>query len=94
MHPLLAAGSPQKFRLANTYYDTPDFALRERGIAFASAPGCNANSVAEYVVAALLCLSRRQGRPRAGSARRPGVAAQRPDPLQGRIDRFDRRLPG
>lgn len=33
MHPLLAAGSPQKFRLANTYYDTPDFALRERGIA-------------------------------------------------------------
>lgn len=35
--------------------------LRERGIAFASAPGCNANSVAEYVVAALLVLARRGG---------------------------------
>ncbi len=32
--------------------------LRGRGIAFASAPGSNANSVAEYVVAALLSLSR------------------------------------
>ncbi|MFM1920433.1 MAG: Erythronate-4-phosphate dehydrogenase [Candidatus Hydrogenedentota bacterium] len=28
--------------------------LAERGIGFASAPGCNANSVSEYVVAALL----------------------------------------
>ncbi|MCX7827235.1 MAG: 4-phosphoerythronate dehydrogenase [Verrucomicrobiae bacterium] len=35
--------------------------LRERGIAFASAPGCNANSVAEYIVAALLVLARRGG---------------------------------
>ena len=35
--------------------------LRERGIAFASAPGCNANSVAEYVVCALLVLARRGG---------------------------------
>lgn len=33
--------------------------LREAGIAFASAPGSNANSVAEYVVAALLVLARR-----------------------------------
>jgi len=33
--------------------------LRRRGIAFASAPGSNANSVAEYVVAALLVLARR-----------------------------------
>ncbi len=33
--------------------------LRDRGIAFASAPGSNANSVAEYVTAALLLLSRR-----------------------------------
>jgi len=33
--------------------------LRGRGIAFASAPGSNANSVAEYVVAALLVLARR-----------------------------------
>ena len=31
--------------------------LRERGIGFASAPGSNANSVAEYVAAALLELS-------------------------------------
>ncbi len=31
--------------------------LRSRGIAFASAPGSNANSVAEYVVAALLTLA-------------------------------------
>jgi len=35
--------------------------LRERGIAFASAPGCNANSVAEYIVAALLVLAKRGG---------------------------------
>ena len=33
--------------------------LRERGIGFASAPGSNANSVAEYVVAALLVVARR-----------------------------------
>jgi erythronate-4-phosphate dehydrogenase len=31
--------------------------LREAGIAFASAPGSNANSVAEYIVAALLVLA-------------------------------------
>jgi erythronate-4-phosphate dehydrogenase len=35
--------------------------LRVRGIGFASAPGSNANSVAEYVVAALLVLARRFG---------------------------------
>jgi len=35
--------------------------LRRRGIAFASAPGCNANSVAEYVTAALLVLAGRNG---------------------------------
>jgi len=35
--------------------------LRERGIGFASAAGSNANSVAEYVVAALLELAHRQG---------------------------------
>ena len=35
--------------------------LRERGIAFASAPGSNANSVAEYVAAALLVLAERGG---------------------------------
>jgi len=35
--------------------------LERRGIGFASAPGSNANSVAEYVVAALLVLGRRKG---------------------------------
>ncbi|MBM4047407.1 MAG: 4-phosphoerythronate dehydrogenase PdxB [Planctomycetes bacterium] len=35
--------------------------LRQRGIAFASAPGSNANSVGEYVVAALLALAKRGG---------------------------------
>lgn len=35
--------------------------LRQAGIAFASAPGSNANSVAEYIVAALLVLARRGG---------------------------------
>lgn len=35
--------------------------LAERGIGFASAPGSNANSVAEYVVAALLVLAQRGG---------------------------------
>jgi len=33
--------------------------LSSRGIAFSSAPGCNANSVAEYIVAALLALAER-----------------------------------
>jgi erythronate-4-phosphate dehydrogenase len=37
--------------------------LRERGTAFASAPGCNANSVAEYVVAALLQVQHHHGIP-------------------------------
>jgi triphosphatase len=32
-HPLLAAIVAQKYRLLNTYYDTPDFDLRRRGIA-------------------------------------------------------------
>jgi len=35
--------------------------LRDRGITFASAPGSNATSVAEYVVAALLVLGQRYG---------------------------------
>lgn len=35
--------------------------LGEQGIAFASAPGSNANSVAEYVTAALLALAERRG---------------------------------
>lgn len=36
--------------------------LQERGIGFASAPGSNANSVAEYIVSALLVLAARQRR--------------------------------
>jgi len=35
--------------------------LASRGIAFANAPGCNANSVADYMAAALLTWSRRVG---------------------------------
>jgi erythronate-4-phosphate dehydrogenase len=35
--------------------------LASRGIGFASAPGCNANAVSEYVVAALLELAARRG---------------------------------
>lgn len=35
--------------------------LRAHGIGFASAPGSNANSVAEYIAAALLTLARRKG---------------------------------
>jgi len=35
--------------------------LRERGIQYASAPGCNANSVAEYIAAALLVLGETRG---------------------------------
>ncbi len=35
--------------------------LRSRGIAFASAPGSNADAVADYVVAALLALAERHG---------------------------------
>ena len=35
--------------------------LAERGIAFSSAPGCNANSVAEYIVTALLHLAEKYG---------------------------------
>lgn len=41
--------------------------LRGRGIAFASAPGSNATSVAEYIVAALLLSARARQRPLEGS---------------------------
>lgn len=37
--------------------------LKKSGIGFASAPGCNANSVAEYIVAALLELQAEKGLP-------------------------------
>jgi triphosphatase len=32
-HPALKGATPEKYRLFNTYYDTPDLALRDRGIA-------------------------------------------------------------
>lgn len=35
--------------------------LKDRGIAYASAPGCNANSVAEYITAALLVMAESRG---------------------------------
>lgn len=35
--------------------------LQEKGIAFSSAPGCNANSVADYIVASLLHLAEVRG---------------------------------
>ncbi len=35
--------------------------LQQQGIGFASAPGCNANSAAEYVVSVLLILAQRHG---------------------------------
>jgi len=40
--------------------------LRKASVAFAAAPGSNANSVAEYITAALLVLARRQGKPLEG----------------------------
>lgn len=42
--------------------------LAVRGIGFASAPGCNANSVAEYITAALLTLSQRHNFSLAGKS--------------------------
>jgi len=59
----LLEGTPVRFvGTATIGTDHVDLAyLREAGIGFASAPGSNANSVAEYVVAALLVLARRGG---------------------------------
>ena len=57
----LLAGSGVKFAATATIgMDHIDRAYLERaGIGFASAPGSNANSVAEYVIAALLALGRK-----------------------------------
>ncbi len=59
----LLEGTPVRFvataTIGTEHVDT-DY-LAERGIGFASAPGSNANSVAEYVVAALLILADRLG---------------------------------
>jgi len=64
----LIAGSSLKFvATATSGIDHVDFsALRKQGIGFAHAPGSNANSVAEYVVAALLRLAKAQQRELAG----------------------------
>lgn len=55
----LLEGTPVRFVATATIgEDHVDKAyLAERGIAFSSAPGCNANSVGEYIVAALLVLA-------------------------------------
>jgi len=59
----LLAGSRVRFvATATVGTDHVDTAyLQSRGIAFASAAGSNANSVAEYVMAALLALAQRHG---------------------------------
>lgn len=46
-------------------------ALSDHGIAFASAPGCNAEAVVDYVLGSLLTLAERQGRQLA--SRRVGI---------------------
>ncbi len=57
----LLAKSPVRFVGSATIgYDHVDTAwLKSRGIGFSAAPGCNANSVGEYVAAALLTLANR-----------------------------------
>jgi erythronate-4-phosphate dehydrogenase len=62
--------------------------LAQRGIGFAAAEGCNANSVAEYVVSALLTMSSRLGRPLAGQ--RLGVVGV--GRIGGRVVRYARAL--
>lgn len=59
----LLRGTPVAFvGTATAGFDHLDTAfLDSAGIAWAAAPGCNANSVSEYVVAALLCLAHRCG---------------------------------
>ncbi len=60
----LLSGTPVKFVGSGVVgTDHIDFqALRRLGIPIATAPGCNAESVADYVVAALLAIGERQGR--------------------------------
>lgn len=64
----LLRGSPVQFvgsaTIGTDHVDKPW--LREAGIAFAHAPGSNAGSVAEYVLAALLWLGVRQEQPLRG----------------------------
>lgn len=61
----LLAGSPVRFvgsATIGTDHIDLDY-LEDQEIAFAHAPGSNAESVVEYVLAALYALARRQGRP-------------------------------
>ncbi len=59
----LQAGSPLGFvgscTIGTDHIDRQ--ALSEHGIAFASAPGCNAEAVVDYVLVSLLTLAERQG---------------------------------
>src|SRR5262249_41804161 len=59
----LLEGTPVRFvGTATSGTDHVDEAwLRAAGIAVASGPGCNAQAVAEYVVAAILLMAERQG---------------------------------
>lgn len=68
VHRALLSGSRVRFVGTTTIgFEHLDLAyLQEAGIAWCAAPGCNANSVAEYLVAALLRLSRRHGLTLAG----------------------------
>ncbi|MGA0587641.1 4-phosphoerythronate dehydrogenase PdxB [Dyella sp. KRB-257] len=71
--PSLLAGSRVRFvgtATIGTDHVDVDW-LRARGIAFASAPGCNAMSVVDYVSSALLELADRHGLPLSG--RRAGI---------------------
>jgi erythronate-4-phosphate dehydrogenase len=64
----LIEGTPVEFVATATagadHFDLPY--LAEAGIAWSASPGCNANSVAEYVLAALAMLSRARAAPLAG----------------------------
>ncbi|MCF7838564.1 MAG: 4-phosphoerythronate dehydrogenase, partial [Candidatus Marinimicrobia bacterium] len=59
---LLAGGGLRFVGTATAGYDHLDLAaLEQAGTAWTAAAGCNANSVAEYFVCALLCLANRHG---------------------------------
>ena len=66
----LLAGSEVRFvGTATIGFDHVDVDyLHHRGIGFASAPGSNANSAAEYIIAALLEIARRKGISLAGKS--------------------------
>ena len=66
---LLAHSAVRFVGSATIGFDHVDRAyLHQRGIGFATAPGCNATSAAEYVVSALLVLAQRKGFTLAGKS--------------------------